>query len=212
MTGGATLIITRAGKPAGEYRIDRERITLGRHPGNVIQLDDPAVSARHALIVTLASRGRDSILEDLGSTNGTLVNGQEVSKHLLRSGDAITIGNHRLDYRSETIAGSGMDKTVVIRERPAAAADGVAEATLRILDGPQAGEEIGLTRPITPIGVQGGERAIIERRRGDFFVTRLWGPGAALRLNGAPLGHRRQVLGNGDVIEINGQRHEFLLY
>ena len=51
----------------------RERTTIGRRADNDICLPDLAVSGEHAVVVTILA---DSFLEDLGSTNGTLVNGQ----------------------------------------------------------------------------------------------------------------------------------------
>jgi len=73
----------------------RERITIGRRADNDICLPYPAVSAEHAAIVTILA---DSFLEDLGSTNGTLVNGNPVAKHFLRDRDEIEIGRQRLVY------------------------------------------------------------------------------------------------------------------
>jgi hypothetical protein len=57
----------------------------------------PAVSGEHAAVVTILA---DSFLEDLGSTNGTLVNGKAVVKHFLRDNDHIDIGRQRLVYFS----------------------------------------------------------------------------------------------------------------
>jgi pSer/pThr/pTyr-binding forkhead associated (FHA) protein len=78
-----------------EIRLDRQRITIGRRPDNDICLAYPAVSGAHAAIVTILA---DSFLEDLGSTNGTLVNGTSVTKHFLRDRDQIDIGQEILVY------------------------------------------------------------------------------------------------------------------
>ena len=80
---------------AAEIRLDRQRITIGRRPDNDICLAYPAVSGAHAAIVTILA---DSFLEDLGSTNGTLVNGTVVAKHFLRDRDEIDIGQEILVY------------------------------------------------------------------------------------------------------------------
>ena len=66
----------------------------------------------------------DSFLEDLGSTNGTLVNGQPVKKHFLQSGDTVEIGKYKLKYMNEAPANmsqADFEKTMVLRA-PAAAA------------------------------------------------------------------------------------------
>ena len=98
--GGLTLAVGKlihfhAEGKAAEIRLDRQRITIGRRPDNDICLAYPAVSGEHAAIVTILA---DSFLEDLGSTNGTLVNGVSVTKHFLRDRDEIDIGQEILVY------------------------------------------------------------------------------------------------------------------
>jgi len=78
-----------------EIPLDKERITIGRRADNDICLPYPAVSGEHAAVVTILA---DSFLEDLGSTNGTLVNGRSIVKHFLRDQDAVDIGRQRLVY------------------------------------------------------------------------------------------------------------------
>lgn len=78
-----------------DIKLARERITIGRRADNDVCLPYPAVSGEHAAIVTILS---DSFLEDLGSTNGTLVNGKPVAKHFLRDRDQIDIGRQKLVY------------------------------------------------------------------------------------------------------------------
>src|SRR5437773_7588020 len=73
----------------------RERTTIGRRADNDICLPNLAVSGEHAVVVTILA---DSFLEDLGSTNGTLVNGKAIAKHFLRDRDQIDIGRHKLVY------------------------------------------------------------------------------------------------------------------
>jgi hypothetical protein len=88
----------------------RERTAIGRRADNDICLPNLAVSGEHAVVVTILA---DSFLEDLGSTNGTLVNGDPIAKHFLRDRDQIDIGRHRLVYcvddeaviNSEVVAG-----------------------------------------------------------------------------------------------------------
>jgi pSer/pThr/pTyr-binding forkhead associated (FHA) protein len=78
-----------------DVRLARERITIGRRADNDVCLPYPAVSGEHAAVVTILS---DSFLEDLGSTNGTLVNGKPIAKHFLRDRDQIDIGKQKLVY------------------------------------------------------------------------------------------------------------------
>src|SRR6202163_2249015 len=73
----------------------RERVTIGRRADNDVCLPNLAVSSEHAVVVTILA---DSFLEDLGSTNGTLVNGNPIVKHFLRDRDEIDIGRHKFVY------------------------------------------------------------------------------------------------------------------
>src|SRR4030095_16447279 len=81
--------------------LDKERITIGRRADNDVCLPYPAVSGEHAAVVTILA---DSFLEDLGSTNGTLVNGKPIVKHFLADNDQIDIGRQRLTYASDNDA------------------------------------------------------------------------------------------------------------
>lgn len=116
----AKLILSLDGQVIKDFTLTKERTTLGRKPHNDIQIDNLAVSGEHAIIMTILN---DSFLEDLGSTNGTLVNGQPVKKHFLQNNDVIEIGKYRLKYTTEAAAGmtqAEFEKTMVLRA-PAAA-------------------------------------------------------------------------------------------
>src|SRR3972149_3289993 len=112
----AKLILSMDGLVLKEITLTKERTTIGRKPHNDIQIDNLAVSGEHAVIVTILN---DSFLEDLGSTNGTLVNGQPIKKHFLQNADVIELGKYKLKYISDVpAAGKGpqdFEKTMVIR-------------------------------------------------------------------------------------------------
>jgi pSer/pThr/pTyr-binding forkhead associated (FHA) protein len=73
-------------------------VTIGRQPDNVFRIDNPAVSGHHAKIY---AEGDHYVIEDSDSFNGTYVNGQRVSKLVLRDGDNVTIGKHTIEFRDE---------------------------------------------------------------------------------------------------------------
>jgi pSer/pThr/pTyr-binding forkhead associated (FHA) protein len=113
----AKLILSMDGLVLKEIPLSKERTTIGRKPHNDIQIDNLAVSGEHAVIVTILN---DSFLEDLGSTNGTLVNGQGVKKHFLQNNDIIELGKYKLKFIHEpgaqpAAAAADFEKTMVLR-------------------------------------------------------------------------------------------------
>ena len=115
----AKLILSVDGTVLKEITLSKERTVLGRKPHNDIQVDNLAVSGEHAAIITILN---DSFIEDLNSTNGTLVNGKPIKKHFLQNNDVIEIGKHKLKYFNDApVAASSADfeKTMIIR-KPAA--------------------------------------------------------------------------------------------
>jgi pSer/pThr/pTyr-binding forkhead associated (FHA) protein len=94
----AKLILSMDGLVLKEVQLTKERTTIGRRPHNDIVIDNLAVSGEHAVIVTILN---DSFLEDLGSTNGTMVNGQPIKKHFLQTNDVIELGKYKLKYLTE---------------------------------------------------------------------------------------------------------------
>jgi pSer/pThr/pTyr-binding forkhead associated (FHA) protein len=114
----AKLILSMDGLVLKEIPLTKERTTIGRKPHNDIQIDNLAVSGEHAVIVTILN---DSFLEDLGSTNGTVVNGNPIKKHFLQNNDVIELGKYKLKFIGEgapaAAAGEKADfeKTMVLR-------------------------------------------------------------------------------------------------
>lgn len=92
----AKLVLTLDDVAINEYPLDKGRITIGRNPGNDILVDDPIVSAKHALVVLNKSPYMtglaDVFIQDLKSTNGTIVNGKKIDRCRLKHADVILIG------------------------------------------------------------------------------------------------------------------------
>ena len=110
----AKLILSLEGHAIREVELNKERMTIGRKPHNDIQIENLAVSGEHASITTILN---DSFLEDVDSTNGTLVNGSSVKKHVLQNGDIIEIGKFRLEYLNPQATPQSLDfeRTMVMR-------------------------------------------------------------------------------------------------
>lgn len=89
--GSFTLVVVQGPDPLKGLRVPvNGPVVIGRSPGADIVIGDDFVSGRHARVTP---SGNEALLEDLGSTNGTLLNGQRISgAHALRPGDRIDIG------------------------------------------------------------------------------------------------------------------------
>jgi len=128
----AKMILSMDGLVLKEIPLTKERMTIGRKAHNDIQIDNLAISGEHAAVVTILN---DSFLEDLNSTNGTLVNGQPIKKHFLKNNDVVELGKYKLKYIAEQaapVADAGdFEKTMVLRPnmvRPAPAPEAAAPA------------------------------------------------------------------------------------
>ena len=224
------LIVTEADGKSREVPLDKERVTVGRHADNDIALNDKAVSGHHAVVITILS---DSFLEDLDSTNGTLVNGKQVAKHPLSHGDTISIGRNSLRYEAEATGDEeDFEKTMILRPgqvaaavgapKPAPAATAAAAALggaapvsgkLRVDSGSNAGKELELTKALTTIGKPGVQVAAITKRADGYYIVHVGGAAGGKRplVNGAEIDTQARKLNPGDVVELAGTKMSFLL-
>jgi pSer/pThr/pTyr-binding forkhead associated (FHA) protein len=85
----AHLQITSGDQKGRKYDIDRDEIIIGRAQGNVVSLDEAAISGEHC---SITRKGRKFILRDLESTNGTRLNGVNITEHQLSEKDVISVG------------------------------------------------------------------------------------------------------------------------
>ena len=91
----AAYLVVLAGSNVGEmYKVDKERTVMGRGDSVDIRLFDEGISREHAQVVQEKGKsGVQSILEDMGSTNGTFCNGTRVQRQPLSDGDKILLGS-----------------------------------------------------------------------------------------------------------------------
>jgi hypothetical protein len=227
----AKLVVSFKDKVVGEFPLDKERIVIGRKPDSDIVLDNLSVSGEHAAVVTIYNY---HFLEDLDSTNGTQINGQDVKKQVLSHNDLITVGKHQIRYVNEEAAtGEGMDKTVMIRRPtpvrkpepemepetgsgpppsaktplPAAASPPKSPAYLTILNGPGRGKHLELTTASTTIGRKGAQLAVILKRRDGYYLAPGVGRSQPL-VNGTSVAEQLR-LKHEDIIEFDRVRMQF---
>ncbi|WP_426107158.1 FHA domain-containing protein [Massilia sp. TSP1-1-2] len=183
----AKIIITSEGQFVREVELVKERVTIGRKPHNDVTLDDRAVSSQHATISLMLD---DAILEDLDSTNGTLIMGEKITRRTLKDGDKITIAHFVLEY---------------LATPPKLAPSGFVE----VLNGAHAGKKIQLTKPLTTVGKPGASVVAITCSGGAFSASRIDGE-LGPTVNGGVLGDASLRLSHGDVIDLGGTRMVFM--
>ena len=84
-----------------DITLDRALVVVGRHRWCHVRIASPRVSRHHCCLAL----DRDGVLvRDLGSTNGTLINGRRIDRGVLRPGDELSVAHCR--YRLECLSGS----------------------------------------------------------------------------------------------------------
>ena len=115
MTDGFRLVMSQGPQPGQTFPLDKDSTSLGRDPDNDIVINDPQISRQHARITR---QGGLMVIGDLGSTNGTFVNGVRLTgSHTLTSGDVISLG----DAVALTYYGVGTAAPMTVVGQPAAA-------------------------------------------------------------------------------------------
>jgi hypothetical protein len=207
------LIASVEGVEVVRVNLKKERTTLGRKPYNDIVLHNLVVSGEHC-VFTLQGL-TDVTIEDLGSTNGTYINGHMIkSREALNDQDIITIGNFRVQY----LTASASEPTGAPQATSAMSLDalglpgtaGVLQARFKTLSGDSAGLELPLLKAVTTFGQPGVARVSVSHRRDGYYMARIDGE-TAPTLNGQAIGPEAVALAHNDVLELAGVAMAFLL-
>jgi len=216
-------LVVMLGELHEEYSLDRQQMELGRDTGCDITLSDPSVSRRHAKLIRIFS---DYFVEDQDSTNGTILNKQNVKKHLLKHGDLLKIGKFKLEYHDEddeiidlpdTDLSEPLDKTMLLeRERPAfnavssilAGDDAEQRAGLLALNGDTEGQTKALNRSMVTLGQAGGDVAVVTRRPKGFFLLYVGGKSYP-KVNGIDVSRGCVQLKDNDIVEVGDMKFSF---
>ncbi|WP_260294775.1 FHA domain-containing protein [Sedimenticola hydrogenitrophicus] len=212
------LVIKKDDALVDEVPIDKQIVTIGRDAESDLQLNDPSVSRHHATIRRIYT---DLYIEDLGSTNGTQLNGRAVTKHVLKPGDQLVIGSFLLDMLDDVPEGAAdedLDKTVVLQPQAVAAARAgqtrpvrklqPKSATLHFMRGPNKGHQEKIDRSLYTIGKPGENVAVIARRPQGFYLLHIGGSSFP-RINDKEIDSKGGVqLHEGDVVEVGEYRAE----
>jgi len=110
----ARLVQLLDGVAANRFPLDKSMFSIGRGPGNDIEIDDLSVSVEHAIIErTGDDEAAEFHIRDLQSTNGTFVNEEPVTSRRLHSRDVIRIGWSHFEFIDEQAA---LQRTAKIRK------------------------------------------------------------------------------------------------
>jgi len=98
LAGGQALVLVKRGPNAGStFLLDDDLTTVGRATDAAVFLDDVTVSRAHAVF---ERRAPEWFVRDVGSLNGTYVNGEQVDETKLASGDEVQVGRFKLVFFS----------------------------------------------------------------------------------------------------------------
>ncbi|WP_455206126.1 FHA domain-containing protein [Kaarinaea lacus] len=219
------LIVSLDGEIVKEVVIEQETITVGRKHENDIQLNDLTVSGRHAMITT--NEDGESIVEDLGSTNGTLVNGNHVVKSTLQHGNVIQIGHHLFTYMNDSkekyeptmFVRAEHDETQIVLPEwdmgsKAVNLRGQPLGALRKINDPLGNAGIEMSKKYNTIGYQGRKLAQITRGEDGYTIIGLKNVKNRRStdiplINGTKLSGAPEKLHEKDIISIAGIEMEF---
>lgn len=201
------LIASVEGVEIKHVHLRKDRTTLGRRPYNDIVLNNPLVSGEHCVFELHGLA--DVYVEDLGSTNGTYLNGKMIkARQLLHDGDVLMIGNFRVQYLAASEE-SGYHETTAMK-LDAGVASHAAHGSFRLLSGSSAGLEVPVVKAVTTFGNAGTCLVAVSHRRDGYHVSHLKGDVPAT-LNGQAVTEDGLPLAHDDVLELAGTAMQFLL-
>lgn len=110
----AKLVVLSEGFTGRSYELKVDKTTIGRVDDNTFPIAEPSVSSHHCEVLL---RGTEVLVKDLGSTNGTYINGQRITESVLKPSQILRLGQVELRLESETAASASkkvVDQTMVV--------------------------------------------------------------------------------------------------
>ena len=89
----AKLVILTQGLTGPAHELNVDRTTIGRVEDNLFQITEASVSSHHCEVLL---RGSDVVIKDLNSTNGTFINGEQITERVLKPGQTLRLGQVEL--------------------------------------------------------------------------------------------------------------------
>ena len=104
----ASVTVIFGGQEQKVFNLDKPRMVVGREPGCEIHIDNLGISRNHCAFVNKADA---FVIQDLGSSNGTYVNGRKITEHFLNDADEVIIGKYTLRFKNESQAIASVPKS-----------------------------------------------------------------------------------------------------
>lgn len=151
MTAQFQLVMRQGPTPGATFSLEGDQLIIGRDSASGVAINDAEVSRKHA---RLTFQGGKYVLEDLGSTNGTFVNGQRLANPVvLKSGDVISLGEQIVLMYESLVA--DLSATVISSSRknnaPAPSAPAPAPSPARPIAAPSPARPIAAPGPARPV-------------------------------------------------------------
>ena len=179
------LIIHDESGDTSSLAISTETVTIGRRRTNTLCLPNLSVSGFHARITD--EKGC-LIIEDLDSTNGTIVNGEKIKRQVLVHLDDIIIGNYRISYtetfnpRNNAVPAFNMsemssprqssDTPIINSARTNTQINPQAQddiAVIKVASGEKLGSVVILEKPVTTLGKSNGDMGAISKKSTGYY-------------------------------------------
>ncbi len=207
----AELVVSSDGVETQHVHLMKDRTTLGRRHHNDIALSDLSVSGMHCVFER--ERSGAICLTDVGSTNGTYVNGERIQRRQLDDQDVITVGTYSIRFLCQPPAAVVGHNTAPMRleELGAPGSAGAQKASLQVLEGAAQGRDVPLVKAVTTFGKPGDAVVAIYHRRYGYYVALVEAGDQAALHNGQPIGTDARQLADQDVLELGDSRLLFIL-
>jgi pSer/pThr/pTyr-binding forkhead associated (FHA) protein len=179
----ARLILSLKGRELDKFLLGKGKVVIGRVPDCDIKIDNPAISRRHAEIVCTE---QGYTLNDMGSSNGTFLNGEPVKEpKLLKPGDVINIAKFELQFQDspraeveKVLGGMDMEATMMVdaeamakafQSAPSGTAGASGPRKLVVLKGEANVAELVIERDVITIGKEDTCDLVIK----GFFLDKI---------------------------------------
>jgi pSer/pThr/pTyr-binding forkhead associated (FHA) protein len=111
----AKLVLLSAGMTGRTHELKADKTTIGRVEDNTFQITEPSVSSHHCEVLL---QGKEVLVRDLNSTNGTFINGEKISESVLKTGQILRLGQIEMRLETDAPATSAkkpIDQTLVMQ-------------------------------------------------------------------------------------------------